>query len=89
MTVFNEKQQDIASRIDNGTDLSQWRDWRWQMRNAIRSTDVAERLLGIRFPDLDRRAFRQTAAKFPVRVTPYYLSLIDNEDWRNCPVFRL
>ena len=88
MTVFNEKQQDIASRIDNGTDLSQWRDWRWQMRNAIRSTDVAERLLGIRFPDLDRRAFRQTAAKFPVRVTPYYLSLIDNEDWRNCPVFR-
>jgi len=88
MTVFNEKQQDIANRIDDGIDLAHWMDWRWQARHAVRSMDTAERLLGVRFSERDRRAFRQTAAKFPVRVTPYYLSLIDTKDWRNCPVFR-
>ncbi|MDJ0763899.1 MAG: lysine 2,3-aminomutase [Myxococcota bacterium] len=88
MTVYTMKQQAIAARIDEDSNLLHWKDWRWQLRNAIRDLDTAERLLGIRLPDEDRKAFRNTVKRFPMSVTPYYLSLIDTRDIGNCPVFR-
>lgn len=86
--IYNDHQQELAQRIDEGTEKSQWKDWRWQLRNSIRTLEGAERVLGIRFSDLERKAFRQTVARFPMAVTPYYLSLILTDDYRNCPVFR-
>ena len=65
MTVFNKRQQNIAKQIDDTVDRTGWKDWRWQVQHSIRSTEAAERLLGIRFTERDRKAFRQTAAKFP------------------------
>ncbi len=67
---------------------SQWTDWKWHINNSVRDLETFERLLGIRFPDLQRRAFAQTTDKFPMSVTPYYLSLIDPGDYENDPVFR-
>lgn len=67
---------------------SLWTDWKWHIRNAVTDIDTFERLLGVRFPDLQRRAFARTTDKFPMSVTPYYLSLIDPNDYANDPVFR-
>lgn len=67
---------------------SQWTDWKWHIGNAVTDIDTFERLLGVRFPDLQRRAFARTTDKFPMSVTPYYLSLIDPKDHENDPVFR-
>ncbi|SDB59619.1 lysine 2,3-aminomutase [Desulfonatronum thiosulfatophilum] len=67
---------------------SQWTNWKWHIRNSIRDVDTFESLLGVRFPELQRRAFAQTTDKFPMSVTPYYLSLIDPNDYENDPVFR-
>lgn len=50
-----------------------WSDWRWQMRQALRDPDWLAgwlRLDGAAAADL-----RRTAARFPLLVTPYYLSL--------------
>ncbi len=88
MTVYNERQQEIAQRIDEGSELRHWKDWRWQLRNSIRTLEGAEKILGIRFTDKERMGFRQTTARFPMSVTPYYLSLINAEDYQNDPVFR-
>jgi lysine 2,3-aminomutase len=88
MTIFNDRQQEIAGRIDEGVALSNWKDWRWQMRNAVTTAAEFEDLLGVRLSDRERRAFDNTVARFPMRVTPYYLSLIDETDFRNCPIFR-
>ncbi|MDO3376967.1 lysine 2,3-aminomutase [Geoalkalibacter halelectricus] len=52
------------------------------------SIDTFEDLLNIRFPATERKKLEMTLRKFPLSVTPYYLSLIDTEDYDNCPVFR-
>ena len=88
MAIFTQNQRRIANEIDDDPRITQWKDWRWQVRHAIRDIDAAERALGLQFTEKEKKGFAQTVAKFPVRVTPYYLSLIDKDDYRNCPVFR-
>lgn len=60
-------------------------DWRWQMRNRIRT--VGELLE--RFPDLGcAEEIRQAAHTFPLSITPYYASLIQSTDASD-PIFRM
>ncbi|MBN1404193.1 MAG: lysine 2,3-aminomutase [Opitutales bacterium] len=65
-----------------------WTDWKWQVRHCIRDINGFERLLGIELPAQIREQFSQIGAKFPMSITPYYLSLIDTEDIGNDPIFR-
>jgi lysine 2,3-aminomutase len=44
-------------------------------------------LLGISFPDAMRKRLEETIERFPLRITPYYLSLIQPDDYANDPVF--
>ena len=69
-------------------DLSQWKNWHWQLKNSITEVETFERLLGIELEPLERRKVALTMKKFPMSITPYYLSLIDRNDFRNDPVFR-
>ncbi|BBD08584.1 lysine 2,3-aminomutase YodO family protein [Desulfovibrio ferrophilus] len=57
------------------------------MRNSIKSVDDFERILGVDFPEKKKKIFERTLRKFPMSVTPYYLSLIDVDDFENDPVF--
>jgi lysine 2,3-aminomutase len=60
-------------------------DWRWQMRNRIRT--VAQLLR--RFPALRAEAsLPQVAQKYPLSITPYYASLIRAADISD-PIFQL
>ncbi len=88
MPPISDRQQEIATRI-GGHDLPRnWRDWHWQLRHAIRDIPTFERLLGIKFSPHDIEALTETTARFPLSVTPYYLSLIDAANYRNDPVYR-
>jgi lysine 2,3-aminomutase len=42
---------------------------------------------GVEFTRDECRKLQETLDKFPLSVTPYYLSLIDTKDFRNDPVF--
>jgi lysine 2,3-aminomutase len=66
------------------TDI-EWRDWRWQQRNALRTPEAVARL--VRLTDDERRGLAATAGTFRFAVTPYYASLIDPEH-PACPVRR-
>ncbi|HMM05059.1 MAG TPA: lysine 2,3-aminomutase [Clostridiales bacterium] len=66
----------------------QWTDWHWQQKHRIRDIDTFERLLGIRFGPQERAKLDETIKKFPLSITPYYLSLIDTEDYENDPVYK-
>lgn len=57
------------------------------MRHSIRDLTTFETLLGIELSPEQRLSFGQTANKFPMSITPYYLSLIDTENLENDPVF--
>jgi lysine 2,3-aminomutase len=81
-------QERILSAIDDSTTKVQWRDWKWQMRHAVRSLPQFEELLGKELTGEQRENFKRTVAKFPMSVTPYYLSLIDPENMENDPIFR-
>jgi len=62
-----------------------WRDWRWQMKNRIRTVGQ----LRHRFPALDvSSGLLQAARKFPLAITPYYASLIRRADPSD-PIFRM
>ncbi len=88
MSIFTDRQQDIAEQIDSSAVRSKWQDWQWQMRHSIRSIEKFETLLGVQFAPEERAQLQKTLDKFPLSVTPYYLSLINREDYRNDPVFK-
>ena len=89
LPIFSTNQQQLAEAIDaTGVTLSRWRDWRWQLKHAIRDIDQVEELLGIHFGAEERTQLEETLRRFPLAITPYYLSLVDNDGFRDDPVFR-
>lgn len=87
MMNLTQNQKKILHEIDGGKD-SHWRDWKWQIKHSIRDLDTFERLLDIRLPEELRNNFMKIVDKFPMSITPYYLSLINTTDIVNDPVFR-
>lgn len=57
-----------------------WQDWRWQFKNRIIRPETPELFSGKSAAQLD--LLKQTAAVYPLAITPYYFSLIqhDNEN---------
>jgi len=89
MSIYNSNQQQLAERISNSNvTLSNWKNWRWQLKHAVRDIDTFETLLGVHFSTKERQKLDLTLGKFPLSITPYYLSLIDRDDFRNDPIFK-
>ena len=64
-----------------------WTDWRWQIRHSARTPEDLAGLLELAPQAL--RTCRQVAGQYPLRVTPYYLSLatsrtLDDPILRQC-----
>ncbi len=87
MPIFTEHQQEVAESLRDSASRSDWTDWKWHIRHAIKTVDDFEHVLGVTFPERKKRIFEQTVRKFPLSVTPYYLSLIDVDDYENDPIF--
>ncbi|WPD21443.1 MAG: lysine 2,3-aminomutase [Candidatus Electrothrix scaldis] len=85
--IYTESQQEIAERIDVDASKAMWKDWRWQVKNRIRSLRQLEDFLDLDFGEEKRKNIQQTIEKFPLSITPYYLSLIDTDNFENDPVF--
>ena len=88
MKIFNNVQQEIAERIKPNSNISNWKDWKWQLKHSIKSLDKFEKLLGISFPNEQKILLKETLSRFPLSITPYYLSLIDSGNFEHDPVFR-
>ncbi len=89
INIFSNNQQKIADNLsDEKVVLSQWKNWRWQLKNSITRVETFEKLLEIELTPLEKRKVEMTMKRFPMSITPYYLSLIDRKDFRNDPVFR-
>jgi lysine 2,3-aminomutase len=86
--IYNNVQKEIANRIEGEEKLSNWRDWKWQLKHAIKSIDKFEQLTGITFEKKEKENLKKTFDKFPISITPYYLSVIDKHNFRNDPVFK-
>jgi len=86
--IYNNIQKEITSKIDEEPKLSNWKDWKWQIKHSIRSLEKFEYLTGIKFEEKEKIGLQKTFEKFPLSITPYYLSVIDKSNYKNDPVFR-
>ncbi|AQT67097.1 L-lysine 2,3-aminomutase [Anaerohalosphaera lusitana] len=88
MKALTNRQKEMVNIIDDDACGSNWRDWKWQIRHSVKDLDTFEELLGTKLSDEEREKFKKVTEKFPMSVTPYYMSLIDTEDMHNDPVFK-
>jgi len=86
--IYNDRQQQIAEKIDGEPQIRNWKNWRWQLKHSIKSLEKFEEVTGIKFNEKEREALYKTFDKFPLSITPYYLSLINKKSFRNDPVFK-
>ncbi|MCK5216409.1 MAG: lysine 2,3-aminomutase [Methanosarcinales archaeon] len=87
MSIFTQKQQHIAEKIDSDITRSNWKDWKWHIKHVIRKISTVEKILNIVYPDEEKLKLQETLNKFPLSITPYYLSLIDVNNYTNDPIF--
>lgn len=78
----------LAKKIDKDSNISHWKDWKWQLTNSVKDIETFERVTGIKFSENYRDNLKKTLETFPLAITPYYMSLIDTADYENDPVFK-
>lgn len=64
---------------------SPWKDWKWHFRNRI--TGIKQLSQYIRFTPEEELQLELVTKRYPVSITPYYLSLINPDD-SNDPIMK-
>ncbi len=81
--------QDLADNWFNGKGHwsgipdKDWFDWRWQMRNRLKSADDFSRYLELSKDE--RKGLEIAERKLSVAITPYFFNLINSDD-PSCPI---
>ncbi|MDX9800225.1 MAG: lysine 2,3-aminomutase [Spirochaetia bacterium] len=86
--MVKTKKNRIKEYFYQNIEKSKWKEWAWQLRHTIRTLERFEELTGIAFSEKERESLEETIERFPVSITPYYLSLIDIDNYKNDPVFK-
>lgn len=86
--IYNQNQERIAGKIENKPQRTQWKNWTWQLKHSIQSLEQFEHLTGIKFNKEEKIELKKTFDIFPLSITPYYLSLINKENFRNDPIYK-
>ncbi len=60
--------------------VTDWNDWKWQVRNRIRKADALGRILHL--SDDERASIDRRTNNLPIAITPYYASLLSVDDPR-------
>lgn len=87
MKTFDSGAGRISEETHGEPGTGNWHNWTWHIKHSITSIEAFEEATGIRFGVGERETLEETIEKFPLSITPYYLSLIDTGDWRNDPIF--
>lgn len=85
--IFTKSQQQLAKRIDSDSSRSNWGDWKWHIKHRITSLGDLDKLLELNLTKEKKKQIQETIEKFPLSITPYYLSLIDIGEFENDPVY--
>jgi lysine 2,3-aminomutase len=62
----------------NNTSAKDWQDWRWQFKNRVTRIKTLEHILGK--TDLCKDKLKEVISVYPLAITPYYLSLMQNNN---------
>lgn len=86
--MIRETELKNIHRINWEEKYPHWKDWKWQIRHTVRDIETIEELLDIKIDNQHKKHIERTIEKFPMAITPYYLSLIDSNNYKNDPVFK-
>ena len=73
------------SSIWKNVSPKEWQDWRWQLRNRVKTLDQLKELVSLH-PD-EVAGLKVSSGKLATSITPYWIALMDKEDPR-CPARR-
>ena len=62
---------------------SDWNDWKWQLKNAIRDINTLKKVIDV--SEAETEQLMECLKKFKMAVTPYYICLMDKKNKR-CPI---
>lgn len=74
LQLVNERSSDFRQRFFPFTDIHSWNDWNWQLQNSVTRLDQISRYL--RLTGSEAEAINNISGRLPLRITPYYLSLM-------------
>jgi len=75
--IISEKPLQFKEKYFPGVSLSDWNDWKWQVSNSFKSFGDLRRVMNLSKEEI---GFEEQALNLPVRITPYYASLLDEND---------
>jgi lysine 2,3-aminomutase len=75
---ISEKSKQFIQKFYPNVSASQWNDWKWQVRNRVRSVDMVESMMTL--TDDERQSIIKRTANLPIAITPYYFSLLSADD---------
>src|SRR5271157_459468 len=76
-------QEERVIKLFPGATLADWEDWRWQIRNRIRTLDQISRLMTLTGHEV--RGVKGAGDKLTMSIPPYFAALIDEND-PGCPI---
>ena len=79
---LSEQEKRIISFFPGAT-LADWEDWKWQIRNRIRTLDVIKKI--IKLTPSEERGVIGAGDKLTMSIPPYFAALIDPND-PACPI---
>lgn len=71
---FSDRSRAFRDRYFSEASDADWLDWRWQVRNRIKSLEALERIFVL--SDDERAAVAKRSGALPMGLTPYYASLM-------------
>jgi lysine 2,3-aminomutase len=74
----NEIVSENRKRFFGQVSEENWKDWRWHFRNRITSVEELSKFIPLTSKEQSRT--KLVITKYPLSVTPYYISLIDFND---------
>ncbi|MDH5552219.1 MAG: KamA family radical SAM protein [Nitrosomonas sp.] len=74
----SENSQRFLKKYYPDISSSQWNDWKWQIRNRIRSVDMVEKMMTLTAQE--RESIIRRTANLPIAITPYYFSLLSPDN---------
>jgi lysine 2,3-aminomutase len=74
----SKKADNRRTKLFSHVQDEQWNDWRWHFRNRITSVEELAKYIPLSAKEQTR--LKLVTAKYPLAITPYYLSLINPDD---------
>jgi lysine 2,3-aminomutase len=68
----------FRQRFFPSVNLTDWNDWQWQLRNRIKTLEALNTF--IRLSEDEQKAMTYLAKQLPLSITPYYASLLDQNN---------